>query len=273
MSLDELGASANVPEIKMARGIVSLEAFGNEDPGAKAAMALDDLAATPKKMVALDDLGESVSAKAAPNAPVALEALGNGGHANMVALEELGREEPKKVVKLEDLGEDHAAAVNAGTGPLFSRGTRTGRKRTMELKEGKVEEQEEVAEEVDPEEDETKAHVRILLASWALANKQEEALETPVKESEGQSEDESVQDEPVITTDEKKQSRWQRMKNMRSSLEWRKGKKEDKKIAVPDEESPEGQEESVQALLGSFAAKKGMHVFHSITESWGKAPK
>lgn len=275
MSLDELGASANVPEIKMARGIVSLEAFGNEDPGAKAALALDDLAATPKKMVALDDLGESVSARpAAPNAPVALEALGgNGGlGANMVALEELGREEPKKVVKLEDLGEDHAAAVNAGTGPLFSRGTRTGRKRTMELKEGKVEEQEEVAEEVDPEEDETKAHVRILLASWALANKQEEALETPVKESEGQSEDESVQDEPVITTDEKKQSRWQRMKNMRSSLEWRKGKKEDKKIAVPDEESPEGQEESVQALLGSKVPTSyaEMFEFNATVMGFGK---
>ena len=266
MSLDELGASANVPEIKMARGIVSLESLGNEDPGAKAAMALDDLAATPKKIVALDDLGESVSAKAAPKAPVALEALGNGGHANMVALEELGREEPKKVVKLEDLGEDHAA-VNAGTEPLFLRGTRTGRKRTLEAKEDKVEEQaQEVAEEVDPEEDETKAHIRILLASWALANKQE-ALETPVKESEGQSEDESLQDEPVITSDEKKQSRWQRMKNMRSSLEWRKGKKDDKKTAVPDEESPEGQEESVQALLGSFAAKKRIHVFHSIIES------
>lgn len=273
MSLDELGASANVPEIKMARGIVSLESLGNEDPGAKTAMALDDLAATPKKIVALDDLGESVSAKAAPTAPVALEALGNGGHANMVALEELGREEPKKVVKLEDLGEDHAAAVNAGTEPLFLRGTRTGRKRTLEAKDDKVEEQaQEVAEEVDPEEDETKAHVRILWASWALANKQEEALETPVKESEGQSEDDSLQDEPVITTDEKKQSRWQRMKNMRSSLEWRKGKKEDKKAAVNDEESPEGQEESVQALLGSKVPTSyaEMFEFNATVMGFGK---
>ena len=65
--------------------------------------------------------------------------------------------------------------------------------------------QEEVNEVVDPEEDETKtkAHVRILLASWALANQKEEAVEEAhIKESE-ESEDESEKDQPVVTSGEK----------------------------------------------------------------------
>lgn len=271
MSLEELADAASGPQIpKIPVGMVALEHLGDEAPASVAtapAVPLDNFASTPKKVMALDDFGEGTRVgPSGPSGPslgspapkmVALEELGKEPEprAKMVALEELGKEESngKKVVKLEELGEDPSG--NHGY-PLFARGTRTGRKRTLEAQtqEKPTEQaQEEVNEVVDPEEDETKAHVRILLASWALANQKEEAVEEAhIKESE-ESEDESEKDQPVVTSGEKTTSRWQRMKgNFRSSLEWRndkKGKKEEKKIA--DDDGNEGQEESVQALIGS----------------------
>ena len=278
MSLDELGDAANAgPKIPMGK-MIALDNLGEESNGLEGggpAVPLDDLAKTPKKVMALDDLGD-VKIQVGPVGPgaplngaqkgpkmVALEELGNEEpQVKMVALEELGKESNgKKVVKLEDLGQAPAAAAHAGHGvhdghQLFPRSSRTGRKRTLDSPEKlqqKEQQQlaEEVKEEVDPEEDETKAQVRVLLASWALANQHEEPHEAP-KESHGESDDESEQDDqPIVTSQEKKTSRWQRMKNLRSSLEWRKPKKEDKKDkkAVADEDG-EGQEESVQALLG-----------------------
>eukprot|EP00438_Fugacium_kawagutii_P027200 Skav210174 [mRNA] locus=scaffold5148:21513:25455:+ [translate_table: standard] len=243
---------------------------------------LDDLAATPKKVMALDDLGSVAATQQGPSKSkpkmIALEDLGNDSppaKSNMVALDQLGQEESgKKMVKLEDLGQD-TPETSPATGGLFPRSSRTGRKRTLENKEEKVQQEalveEANAEEVDPEEDETKAHVKILLSSWALAN-QEEAEEHPVK-SEAQTDDESLDDEPVAVHEEKKESRWQRMKNLRGSLDFTKrktGKKEEKK-AVADDESHE-QEESVQALLGSKVPTSyaEMFEFNATVMGFGK---
>eukprot|EP00435_Cladocopium_sp_Y103_P062636 s587_g24.t1 len=336
MSLEELADAANAgPQIPVGK-MVALEHLGNEAPGEGSvqtapAVPLDDLAKTPKKVMALDDFGDGTrvgpngpggpsgpsvpsgpsfplddlaktpkkvmalddfgdGTRVGPNGPsgpsgpslglpparkmVALEELGKDPEprTKMVALEELGKEESngKKVVKLEELGEDPSG--NNGY-QLFARGTRTGRKRTLEaaVQEKPTEQaQEEVNQEVDPEEDETKAHVRILLASWALANQKEGAVEEAIlKESEGQSSDESDKDQPVVTSGEKTTSRWQRMKgNFRSSLEWRndkKAKKEEKnQKKTADDDSPEGQEESVQALIGRG---KKVQVFSSVQSS------
>ena len=175
---------------------------------------LEDLGAAPAKhVVPLDDL-----ANAAPQRNViALDDLGTAGQGRKnVALEELGKEESsiKKAVKLENLAD--------GSYPA-SRGTRTGRnpnrKASLEAaraEAARAEEAEaelEAEEKVEEEDDETKQNVRILLASWALANKQEEAPD-PAKVSEREDEEgESDEDrDEHVMVPEKKKSRWERIR-------------------------------------------------------------
>lgn len=220
ISLEDMAAAhdaASAPAAAAVGGggkMVDLENLGSTE--APKNVALDDLGSVvPKKAIALDDLGS-----AAPKIKVvALDDLGTAAapKGNTVALEELGKpgksekKSNKKATNLEDLGNVD----------LPSYGTRTGRnphrkltnEKNIEEEDPKAEEVQEV-EKVEEVDDETKGLVKILLASWALANKQEDQPEA-VKVSEGENEDQEESEEEIMEANEvepeKKKSRWARI--------------------------------------------------------------
>lgn len=275
ISLEDMAAAhdaASAPAAAAVGGggkMVDLENLGSTE--APKNVALDDLGSVvPKKAIALDDLGS-----AAPKIKVvALDDLGTAAapKGNTVALEELGKpgksekKSNKKATNLEDLGNVD----------LPSYGTRTGRnphrkltnEKNIEEEDPKAEEVQEV-EKVEEVDDETKGLVKILLASWALANKQEDQPEA-VKVSEGENEDQEESEEEIMEANEvepeKKKSRWARLSpkiNLRSSFEWRTGASNEKKAATPNDDDTvqEDKEETVQALLGSQVPKSYTEMF------------
>ncbi|CAJ1415594.1 unnamed protein product, partial [Effrenium voratum] len=270
VALEDMGLPVDPPVTggtQPRRGLVALDDLGDDD-GPEALPTPVPTAA--RKVVALEDLGEGRSG------PVALENLG-GPAKQVVPLEELG--DSRKVVTLESLGNvDSEAPPPAVKRSMRRRAT----KETKELTEEKVPqektEHEQLIEQLEEDEleDEVKEHVRILLSSWALANKQEQEA---VMKTEGEEEDEDDWPLTTMQIEEKKKSRWARMKggmkvpkmHLASFEGWKRGSGE-KKTVEEAGTVEEATEETVQALLGSKVPSTyaEMFEFNATVMGFGK---
>ncbi|CAE7814311.1 NIA1 [Symbiodinium sp. CCMP2592] len=268
---EELGNSAvaTAPAVQAPGKVVALEDLfqGEEEtrPSSKV-VALEDLgnshqASKPRKVVALEDLGQQREMPPQPKPA-----------SKVVALEDIGSDSPprsaRKVVALEDLA-DGQAVVRPSKVPTFKEPTSSG---SQEASDEGGESGELVSAADLEEEANNAARIKLLLDSWALANKVEDEVDTQAKADSPEDED-SLEIADETQNQAPKKSRWAKMKDwgMQRSMEF-KGRRSGEQASHSMEDADQEKEETVQNLLGSNvpATYGEMFEFNATVMGFGK---
>lgn len=270
LTLEELGNSAvaTAPAVQAPGKVVALEDLfqGEEETRLSGkVVALEDLgnrhqASQPRKVVALEDLGQR---EMPPQTKPA---------SKVVALEDIGSDSPprsaRKVVALEDLA-DGQAVVRPSKVPTFKEPTSSG---SQEASDEGGESGELVSAADLEEEANNAARIKLLLDSWALANKVEDEADTHAKADSPEDED-SLEIADETQNQAPKKSRWAKMKDwgMQRSMEF-KGRRSGEQASHSMEETDQDKEETVQNLLGSNvpATYGEMFEFNATVMGFGK---
>ncbi|CAE7429940.1 cnot9, partial [Symbiodinium sp. CCMP2456] len=270
LTLEEVGNSAvaTATAVQAPGKVVALEDLfqGEEEtrPSSKV-VALEDLgsrheASQPRKVVALEDLGQR---EMPPQTKPA---------SKVVALEDIGSDSPprraRKVVALEDLA-DGQAVVRPSKVPTFKEPEPSG---SQEASDESGESGELVSAADLEEEANNAARIKLLLDSWALANKVEDEADTQAKADSPEDED-SLEIADETQNQAPKKSRWAKMKDwgMQRSMEF-KGRRSGEQASHSMEDADQDKEETVQNLLGSNvpATYGEMFEFNATVMGFGK---